>query len=138
MRSIFRKRPLLGALALAGVTALNWFAWLGHDTRYDVDPVTQVASGPYSAPQVAGCLITMIVLLMLAILAGVPRWFAAAAMTVSFTVAWTAQAASVDDTGLFMVGAMMVAIGMTVGTVVVAAVTDALFHPRGRQPAAHG
>ncbi|MFI7600540.1 hypothetical protein [Actinoplanes sp. NPDC049681] len=138
MRSIFRKRPLLGAVALAGVTALTWFAWLGHDTRYQIDPVTQVASGPYTVPQVAGCVITLIVLLVLAVATGVPRWLAAAAMSVSFTVAWTAQAASADETGLFMVGAMMVAIGMAVGTVIVAAVTDALLHPHGRRPAARG
>ncbi|MEV4637046.1 hypothetical protein AB0J80_06805 [Actinoplanes sp. NPDC049548] len=137
MRSILR-RPLLGALALAGATALNWYLWLGRDTEYDVDPVTQIASGPYSVPQVAGCLLTMVVLLVAAVLAGVPRWVAAAAMTVSFTVAWTAQAASVDESGLYVIGAAMVAAGMTVGTVVVAAITDAVKHPHAPAPASRG
>ena len=80
MTSIFRNRPLLGAVVLAVATVLTWYAWLGHDTEMQVDPATGVASGPYTVPQVAGCVVTLVVLLVLAVLTGVPRWFAAAAI----------------------------------------------------------
>jgi len=136
MTSIFRNRPLLGAVALAVATVLTWYAWLGHDTEMQVDPATGVASGPYTVPQVAGCVVTLVVLLVLAVLTGVPRWSAAAAMTVSFTAAWTVQAAASDDAGLYMVGAFMLAAGMTAGTVVVASLTDVIVRPHGPAPAA--
>jgi hypothetical protein len=60
-----------------------------------------------------------------AVLLGVRPLIAAAAMTIAFTVAWTAQASS-DETGLFMVGAIMVFVGSAVGTSVVAVATGAL------------
>jgi hypothetical protein len=46
-------------------------------------------------------------------------------MTVAFTAAWTVQA-SEDETGLFLVGTILVLIAMTVGTTVVALITAAL------------
>ncbi|MCA2214856.1 hypothetical protein [Jidongwangia harbinensis] len=129
---IFRGRPVLGAVALAGVTVLVWWGWLGGDTTKELDPVTGNETGPYSAMQVAGCVLTLSAVLVVAVLAGVPRRPAAAVMTVSFTVAWTVQAAAADDSGLYLVGAILVAAGMTVGTAAVVLLTGLV---RDRWPA---
>ncbi len=124
--TIFRGRPALGALLLAAATVLAWLAWLGFDTQKELDPATGSETGPYSVQQVAGCVLTLAGLLVGAILAGVPRWTAAAVMTVAFTVAWTAGAAANDDSGLFAVGAVLVAAATAAGTAAVAALTGAL------------
>ena len=117
-------RSLIGAVVLAAATVLTWWLWLGRDTEYQVD-ANGVESGPYTTGQVAGCVLTLLVLLVAAVLLGVRPLIAAAAMTIAFTVAWTAQASS-DETGLFMVGAIMVFVGSAVGTSVVAFATGAL------------
>ena len=86
-------RSLVGAVILAAATVLTWWLWLGRDTEYQID-ANGVASGPYTTGQVAGCVLTLLVLLVAAVLLGVRPLIAAAAMTIAFTVAWTAQAAA--------------------------------------------
>jgi hypothetical protein len=108
---------------LAVATVLTWYAWLGHETGYRVDPVTGNYSGPYSTGQVAGCVLTLLVLLVAAVLLRVHWLAAAASMTVAFTGAWTADAASKDVTGLFGVGAILVFAGMAAGTVLIGMLT---------------
>jgi hypothetical protein len=105
---------------------LSWLAWLGWDTDKDLDPVTGRETGPYTVAQVAGCALTLIVLLVVAVLAGLPRWTAAATVTVSFTVAWAVGAAVRADDGLFLIGAPLLAIGMAAGTAIVVLVTDGI------------
>ena len=122
-------RSVAGAVLLAGATVLTWYAWLGHDTEYQVD-AAGTASGPYTTMQVAGCVLTLVALLVAAVLLRVHPFVAAAAMTAAFTVAWTAQAAATDDTGLFLVGTVLVLAGMTAGTLAVALLTRALRRPR--------
>ena len=124
-------RPLAGPVLLAAATVTTWYAWLGHDTRYRLDAAGHV-SGPYTAAQVGGCVLTLLVLLVAAVLLRVHPPAAAAAMTVAFTAAWTAQAAASDESGLYVVGAVLVLGGMTAGTVAVALLTRAL---RRRRPA---
>jgi hypothetical protein len=114
---------VLGGVTLAVLSAAAWFAWMGWDTEYDVDPVTQSTSGPYRAWQVIGCGVTLLVLLVGALLLRVPPVVACAAVTVAFTAAWTATAAATDDSGLFVVGAVLVFLGLAVATAVVSAVT---------------
>ena len=111
-------RNLLGGLFLAMATVGAWWLWLGRDTRYTVDPETGSTTGPYEPWQVVGCVLTLAVL---AALAGtrLSPWLVAPVMTVAFTVAWSWQAASTDDTGLWAVGAVLVLIGMAVGTTAV-------------------
>jgi hypothetical protein len=111
-----------GALAVAVLSALLWFAWMGWDTQYQIDPVTQVASGPYEAWQVIGCVVSLLVLLVGALLAGVRALWASAALTLAFTAAWTATAAADDETGLYGVGAILVLVGLSAGTAVVSLV----------------
>jgi hypothetical protein len=122
-------RSLLGAALLAVATVVTWYAWLGHDTEYHLDEAGNPA-GPYTTMQVAGCVLTLVVLLVGAVLLRVHPLVAAAAMTLAFTVAWTAHAAAADETGLFLVGTVLVLGGMAVGTTVVALIARALRRPR--------
>jgi hypothetical protein len=121
---------LLGGLIVAVLSAGSWMAWMGWDHEYQIDPRTQVASGPYEAWQVLGCGATLLVVLVAALLRRV-RWFvASAAMTLAFTAAWTATAASTDDTGLYGVGAILVFLGLTAGTTVVSMIVLGLRRSR--------
>ena len=108
------------AVALASITVLLWYAWLGRDTRHTVDPVTGAASGPYEPWQVVGCVLSLITALAAAVWAGAHPVLAGAAVTVAFTVAWTVQAAAADESGLFAVGAVLILVAMTAGSAVVA------------------
>ena len=122
-------RTLAGAVLLAGATVVTWYAWLGHDTGYQVDAAGN-QSGPYTTAQVAGCVLTLVALLVTAVLLRVRPLVAAAAATVAFTAAWTADAAASDDSGLFLVGAVLVFAGMAAGSTVVALLTRAARRPR--------
>jgi hypothetical protein len=67
--------------------------------------------------------VTLLLVLVGALLLGVRPLVACAAMTVAFTAAWTTTAASADETGLFVVGAVLVLLGLAAATAVVAWVT---------------
>ena len=110
---------MIGALAVAVFSAGAWFAWLGWDSTYQVDPATQVATGPYEAWQVIGCGLSLLVVFVGALLAGVRPLLASAALTLAFTAAWTATAAPRDETGLYGVGMILLLIGLTGATAVV-------------------
>lgn len=103
---------------VAALSALIWYAWLGRDRQYQVDAVTGVHSGPYEAWQVAGCAGSLLVLLLAALLAGVWAPPAGASLTLAFTAAWTVDAASRDDTGLFGVGTFLLVIGLAMASTV--------------------
>ena len=117
---------VFGALGVAALAVALWVAWLGWDSEYQVDPVTGTATGPYEAWQVIGCGLSLLVLLVGALLAGIRPFAASAALTVAFTAAWTVSAAAQDDTGLYAVGTLLLAAGLAVGTTVVCLVTTAL------------
>ena len=122
-------RSTVGLFALAAATVFTWWAWLGRDTTRTLDPETGNYSGPYTTAQVAGAVLTLAALLVAAVLLRVPALPAAAVTTVAFTAAWTAHAAGEDETGLFLVGTVLVLGGMTAGTTVVAMITARLRRP---------
>ncbi|AGL16058.1 hypothetical protein L083_2548 [Actinoplanes sp. N902-109] len=110
---------IVGGLAVAALSAGSWLAWMGWDHEYQVDPRTDTVSGPYETWQVAGCAVSLLVLLVAVLLLGV-RWFVAAPMmTVAFTAAWTVTAAATDDSGLYGVGAVALLLGLAAGTTAV-------------------
>ncbi|MBB2925436.1 hypothetical protein [Cellulomonas cellasea] len=116
----------LAALAVLG--AACWFAWLGNDTTYQVDPATGVASGPYEAWQVLGCVLSLAVAVVLGtVRLGGPT--TVVVTTLAFTVAWSVTA-SADESGLWLVGALLVLVGVAVGASGVAAVTAAVLRRR--------
>ena len=100
--------------------ALLWAAWLGWDRTASYDVMTGTVQDPYVTLQVLGCALT--VGLVTAYLAA--RWHPAAAaigVGLGFWVAWTAWASATDGSGLWAVGAVMLAAGLAGGTAVAAA-----------------
>ncbi|MFG1885902.1 hypothetical protein [Micromonospora sp. NPDC049102] len=118
MTATRRTGALIGGLFLAVATVGVWLVWLGWDTGYTVDARTGATSGPYEAWPVIGCVLTLVLLAALAAWRLSP-WLVAPVMTIAFTAAWSRQAASRDDSGLWVVGAVLVLIGMAVGSTTV-------------------
>jgi hypothetical protein len=112
-----RAALLVGSVLLSAVA---WVAWLAWDDEYQIDPVTGIGTGPYEAWQVAGSVLTLLVAALLAGSAARPG-LAAICVTVPFTVCWAVSAGRDDETGLFAVGALFIAVGLYLGSWVVAA-----------------
>ncbi len=115
-------RGVGATLVLALASAGSWWGWLAWDETYQTDPVTGVASGPYEGWQVVGCVLSLLVVALVAhrVLGPVA---VTVTMTVCFTLAYAATAVPTDETGLAMVGVLMVAAGLgTVSTLVAAGV----------------
>ncbi len=117
------------ALALAVFAALMWLAWLGwDDDYYTVDGVQQ---GPYRAWQVIGCGLSICVGAVAALVrARRGAVLLAAAASVGFAIPWGVYAASTDDSGLWVVGLVMLLGGSFIGLVVLLTVSDAFLRRR--------
>lgn len=89
---------------------VSYMSWLGWDQEYQRDPVTGASSGPYEAWQVLGCAATLSVLAVVAGLLARPALAVAVIPTV-FTLTWSVEASRRDDSGLWVVGAFMLACG---------------------------
>ncbi|WP_243884684.1 hypothetical protein [Cellulomonas fengjieae] len=109
---------------VAVLSAACWFAWLGWDTTYQTDPATGVASGPYEAWQVLGCVLSLAAVVALGSLVLGP-WWTVLTVTVAFTIAFSVTASS-DETGLWGVGALLVAFGVAAGSTVLAMIMKAV------------
>ncbi|MDQ1103512.1 hypothetical protein [Nocardioides zeae] len=125
-------RDLAWGIAVAVLAAAAWCGWMGWDDEYQVDAATNEISGPYEAWQVVGCVLTLLVLGVVA-----ARWWrpfaTAIVLSVSFTVAWSVTATTMDDeeTGLWMIGAVMVLVGTSAVSLLLAAMVAAV---RSREP----
>lgn len=107
---------------IASVTALSaglWLGWFAWDAGYQIDPETGTTSGPYESWQVIGCVASWIALGWVAnkFVAPVIVIFA---MPAGFTGAFAVTAAS-DESGLWMVGATLIALGTLAGTALLVA-----------------
>jgi hypothetical protein len=121
------------AVVLGLFAAVMWFAWLGWDHEYY--QVDGVAQGPYRAWQVVGCALSIAAAAVLAYLRVRGVWaifVLAAAANIGFAVPWTLDAASTDDSGLFVVGLLALLVGGGMGLTVLLAITAAVAtrHPR--------
>ncbi len=105
--------PLLGAV--------TWGAWLGWDRTASYDVVTSTVQSPYVTLQVLGCALTVGTVTAVLTALGHPV-AGTAGVALGFWLVWTVDAASRDDSGLFVVGSMLLAFGLTLGTSVAAAV----------------
>jgi hypothetical protein len=117
-----RRRPPGSAFLLALVLgALTWAAWLGWDRTASFDTVTDSVQYPYVTLQVLGCALTVLVLTAVLAARGAPV-AVALGVGLGFWLGWTVDAASQDDSGLFAVGAVMLAFGLGVGLTLAALV----------------
>jgi hypothetical protein len=124
-------KHLLTLVLLPLVTAFMWLAWLGWDHEYY--QVDGVAQGPYRDWQVAGCGVTIVVAIVLA-WALVRRPWAILAIpllgALGVAVPWSIDAARTDETGLWLVGLLMLLIGGGVGLLVVTSLASVFLKPR--------
>lgn len=105
---------MLGAF-LVGVAV--WGVWLGWDTDYYWDETVGAYQGPYRQMQVVGCALTYAL-----VTAFMSLWWPPLRVTLGvaggFWTAWTLQAATTDETGLFMVGALLLCPPLLLGAAV--------------------
>lgn len=115
---------VVGALG----SAVAWLAWMGWDRGYHLDPATGLESGPYEAWQVVGSAVTFTVAVVVACrLQRRPTTATIASVcATAYTIAYAATVVPFDETGLAVLGVVMVAVGTLAGALVVAVVTDAL------------
>jgi hypothetical protein len=111
-----RARPNLVTVALVVLAAVTWFGWFAHE-EYVTSPEGNV-SGPYVAWQVLGAVLTLAVLVVVgARTLDVP--LAATWVTIGFAGGFAVKGAMTDDTGLYLVGTLLVGVGTFVGALVV-------------------
>lgn len=124
-------RILSTSVALAVFSAAMWFAWLGWDHEYYL--VDGVAQGPYRAWQVVGCAVALAAGAVVAY-ALVRRVGAvlplAAAGALGFAVPWAMEAARTDDSGLWVIGLILLLGGATAGLLAVLGVAALVLKPR--------
>ena len=119
---------------LALLAAAMWFAWLGWDHEYY--QVDGVAQGPYRAWQVLGCALSISTAAVLAYLWAPSVWAVfvlAAAADIGFAIPWALNAASTDESGLWVVGLLFLLVGSGLGLLTVLTIT-AVAAARRRPP----
>ena len=106
---------------IAVLSAGLWFGWFAWDTEYQYDAATGRMGGPYAVWQGVGAFLCSIVVVWFA--SRLLR-FAVALLVIpaSFTFAWITTAAATDVTGLWIVGAVLIAFGTTVGAAAMLAI----------------
>lgn len=128
-----------GAVAVVAVLAAGlWFGWFGWDTEYQYDAATGRTTGPYEVWQGVGALLCGVVV---AALAYRLLRFAVAVLVLPafFTLAWIITAAAADSSGLWVIGAVLVAVGSVLGAGLllgIAATLNAVLRGRRRSGAA--
>ena len=110
------------ALVLGAATYAVWLAW---DNEYYFDAGAGAYQGPYRPAQVVGCAVTFgLVTAALAL-----RWrpvLVAAGTSLGFWLVWTLQAGTQDETGLFIVGSLLLLVGLAAGSALAGAIGFAL------------
>ncbi|GAB3552458.1 hypothetical protein GCM10027404_23040 [Arthrobacter tumbae] len=117
---------------MAALSSGLWFGWFAWDTEYHYDPAAGEMAGPYELWQGIGAFLCSFVVVALAYRL---LHFIVALMVVpaSFTFAWISTAAATDDTGLWLVGALLVAFGTTAGAALMLGIAAAV--EAAREPA---
>lgn len=112
---------LIWALAVAVAVIAVYLAFLGWDQQRDTDPGTGAQTGPYQPWQIAGTAIGLVLTAFIAGRAGRGR-LVAVVLPLTLTACFAVDAATDQDAdGLWVIGAILVAIGSLLGTAAVAA-----------------
>lgn len=119
-----RVRVLALTVLLAVLAAATWFGWFGWDTTYDIDADGN-QTGPYEAWQVVGAVLTMLVLTVLGALR-IGTLPTALGGGIGFTLGFVVTASTTDDTGLWLVGAVIMAFGVFLAVYGGAAAVEAI------------
>lgn len=103
------------AALIAVLSAALWYGWFAWDREYYYDAATGEMAGPYAVWQGVGAFLCSLVVVGLAYRL---LHFAVAllVLSVAFTGAWISTAITFDSNGLWAVGAILVAIGATLGS----------------------
>lgn len=112
--------------AVAVLAAGAWWAWMGWDTSHQTDSETGATTAPYAAWQVIGCALTIAVVGAVAARL-LPVWVLLPALVVPFVGSWTVTALTADDSGLWVVGLILLTVGMTLATLLVVAAARTLW-----------
>jgi len=115
-------RELPAVFALVASTAIGSWLFLGPSAT----PIVDRDTGEYTAaafPMILGCGALLLALTIAATFVVRPL-LVVPAVALPFTAAWTAGAASADESGLWAVGAVIALIGSTVGAAIVSVLTD--------------
>lgn len=105
---------VIEGLFFACLGAATWAAWLSWSYGYYVDPAVGTYQGPYRPPQVIACALTLAAVTVAGSALRNPI-LAASGLSVGFCLAWTVQAGSTDETGTYLVGALLL-VGVSLGT----------------------
>ena len=112
-------RSVSSSVALALFSAAMWVVWFGWD---DV---------PYAAWQVIGCGLSICVAaVLLLVRSRRGAVLLAAAAAVGFAVPWAVYAASTDESGLWVVGLVLLLGGSFIGLVVLLTVSEKVLEAR--------
>lgn len=123
--------PLWALLLVTAVVAL-YLAFLGWDQSPDTDPVTGAKTGPYQPWQVLATGAGLILVAFVAGRAGRGR-LVTLLLPLALTACFAVDAATDSDAdGLWVIGALLVAVGSLLATAAVAALGAYAGHRRAR------
>lgn len=100
---------------IAVLSATLWYGWFAWDTEYYYDTTVGEMAGPYAVWQGIGAFLCSFVVVGLAYRL-LRLVVALLVLPAAFTAAWISTAAATDVTGLWAVGAVLVAVGTTLGS----------------------
>ncbi len=113
-------------LAVVGFTVISaglWWGWFAWDNQYVVDPVSGSTSGPYELWQVIGCAASWIVLGWIGNRFLQP-FLVILIMPAAFTTAFAITASRSDESGLWLVGAILMVLGTLPATAVLVVILN--------------
>lgn len=132
-------RLLVATIGLAAFAAAMWFAWLGWDHEYYL--VDGIPQGPYRAWQVIGCgaaILLATVATYVWVRGTLAIFMLSAAAALGFAVPWTIDAAATDDSGLFVIGLIMLLVLAGGGLLLVLTFTWVVLGLRGGRTPSQG